>query len=149
MCKKKCKNLKLYICLAASLALSIFFLLNFKIIIVEGNSMQPTFNNGKILLAKKGGAFNKNDIIVFKYKDELLVKRIIAVGKDIVTLCDSSIYINDVKISPFSYEGDKKEYNLKDDYFFVIGDNYQQSIDSRSFGPVSKENIIGKVMFYD
>jgi len=111
--------------------------------------MQPTFNNGKILLAKKGGAFNKNDIIVFKYKDELLVKRIIAVGKDIVTLCDSSIYINDVKISPFSYEGDKKEYNLKDDYFFVIGDNYQQSIDSRSFGPVSKENIIGKVMFYD
>ena len=109
--------------------------------------MQPTFNDGKILLVKRREIVDINDIIVFSQEGELCVKRVIAVGEDVVSLSDGSIYINGVEVSPFSYEGDKEEYKLEDDYFFVIGDNYQQSVDSRSFGPVSKESIIGVVMF--
>lgn len=52
-----------------------------------------------------------------------------------------------LQIRDKEYEQQKKEINTMSDYYFFIGDNMPVSVDSRAFGPISKKNIVGKVLF--
>lgn len=106
--------------------------------------MAPTFRNNEITLLVKKTIINKNDVIVFKKDDTIYIKRVIAKFGDNVKLHDGHIYINGINQMPYTYDGDNMEYNLHENEYFVIGDNYNNSVDSRVYGLINSSNVIGK-----
>ncbi len=130
--------------------------------IVQGNSMNPTLKNNDRLFVNKIAYFFKEpcygDIIIFHppipgRKNELFIKRIIAQPGDRFRIEDGNVYINDEKIEEnyiYPEEYQEKRYvitsgKVPPDMVFVMGDNRNDSNDSRCFGFVPKESIKGKV----
>jgi signal peptidase I len=108
--------------------------------------MEPTFKNNQITFLIKNTNVNKNDIIVFKKDDTVYIKRVIAQSNDSVELHDGYVYINGVKYISYTYNGENITYTLHENQFFVIGDNYNNSIDSRVFGLINSDQIIGQAI---
>lgn len=132
---------------------------------VSGRSMDPTFKDGdyiftdKITYRLREPA--KGDIIVLKNpRDESqdFIKRIMAVPGDTIKVEGSAVYINGEKLNEkylpagrptpagsFLLEG--TEVKAGPNQYFVIGDNREHSSDSREWGAITKQEIIGKVFF--
>ena len=70
-----------------------------------------------------------------------------AVGGDTVRLEDGKIYINQIACNDYRYEGEAKSYTLAENEIFVLGDNTNNSRDSRTFGPIKLEQIQFKYLF--
>lgn len=113
--------------------------------------MEPTLKSHQLVLVKRTAAsIQRDDIIVFRVDETVYIKRVVAVAGDTVQLKDSRVYINHVYLSPYTCDADiAAAYNLEADHYFVLGDNDGASIDSRDFGIISKEHIIGKVILFD
>ena len=116
---------------------------------VNGTSMEKTLKNGEIMLLYKLAKIEKEDIVVIdKTVDgSNIIKRVIAMPGQKIKCEDGIIYINDKKYADkyaFGITSDFKEVTLKDDEYFVLGDNRLVSEDSRYFGPVKKKHIMGK-----
>jgi len=133
---------------------------------VKGDSMYPNLHDGEYLItnviAQKLGDPTIGEIIVFKAPNEPdkdFIKRIIGVAGDSVSINDGSVYLNGKKLNEDAYlSSEVKTYGgsfLKEGdsvtvppgYFFVMGDNRSYSSDSREWGFVPKENIIGNSIF--
>ena len=122
---------------------------------IIGASMEPTLDDGSYVLVNKlDKRLDKGDIVILHHgilDGEYLVKRVIAIENDYLEITEGKVYINGVKIEePYvkeewyhgSYSGVIPEAHI-----FVMGDNRNRSIDSRSFGLVKLENATGKVLF--
>jgi len=132
---------------------------------VKGASMDPTFENGDYILTSKiayrFGSPQKGDVVVFsslKNKDIDFIKRIVGIPGDRVMVKESKVFVNDVlydeeyiNVDTAIFEGGFMEegidFEVPDGYVFVFGDNRPRSSDSREFGPIPFENIIGKVIY--
>lgn len=132
---------------------------------VSGNSMVPTFKNGDFILTDKlsyrFGDPKKGDIIVLKNpRDETqdFIKRIIATPGDSLRIENFSILINsqtlpepylptDTKTRSGNFLTEGSEVKVGPNQYFVFGDNRNHSSDSREWGAVTKEEIVGKVFF--
>ena len=119
---------------------------------VDGASMDKTLENGQILLLYKLGNVKRYDIVVLdeEIEDEIIIKRIIGMPNDTVEIKNGKIYVNDEEIEEEYAYGQTSDYDkitLKDDEYFILGDNRPISKDSRYFGPVKEDEIIGKVIF--
>lgn len=144
---------------------------------VKGPSMFPTFSDGDILLVSKINywldlifsdhsffEYKRGDIVVFyipSRQNEEVVKRIIGIPGDKIAIRDGLILINDKVIQenylPFGTKTDGGDFLsnwgesliVPQDSYFVLGDNRNNSIDSRSslLGFVNKKDIKGKVFF--
>ncbi len=112
--------------------------------------MEPTLKSHQLVLVKRTAAsIQRDDIIVFRVDETVYIKLVVAVAGDTVQLKDSRVYINHVYLSPYTCDADiAAAYNLEADQYFVLGDNDGASIDSRDFGIISKEHIIGKVILF-
>lgn len=126
--------------------------------VVDGDSMNNTLQNGDILLTDNLKTPERFDVIVFKHdKTENYIKRIIAVEGDViyndehgnVWLKKSGEEQATVLVEPYLMEGAKTEIQfyceVKKDEYFVMGDNRENSKDSRIIGVVKKEQITGVV----
>lgn len=148
MDQKITKRILFYITISIILILS-----PYRLIVIKGDSMLPTYKNNQIVLAKKTDNYKKNDIVIFKSEDEFLIKRILYIGGDHIYfyLKNEKIYIDnsyDV-VNSFKQENNNVHlYNsvVPEDHYFVVGDNLNHSDDSRRFGWISKEDIIYKVI---
>jgi signal peptidase I len=96
----------------------------------------------------------RGDVIVFKYpKDPSrdFIKRVIGVPGDTVSIHDGTVYVNgsalDEDYLDETTRGPLQDTVVPEDSYFVMGDNRSNSSDSRSWGFVPEENIIGKAMF--
>lgn len=119
---------------------------------VDGNSMNETLKDGNILLLYKLGDIKRYDIIVLDElkEDEIIIKRVIGLPNDTVAIKNGKIYINDEAIDDqyaYGETSDMDKITLEDDEYFILGDNRLISKDSRYFGPVKKEEIVGVVVF--
>lgn len=119
---------------------------------VDGASMDKTLENGQILLLYKLGSIKRFDIVVLdeEIEDEIIIKRIIGMPNDTVEIKNGKIYVNDEEIEEEYAYGQTSDYDkitLKDDEYFILGDNRPISKDSRYFGPVKEDEIIGKIIF--
>lgn len=132
---------------------------------VSGNSMVPTFKNEDYLITEKVsyrfGSPKRGDVIVLKNpKDESqdFIKRIIALPGDTIRIENNTIFINNQAISePYLPAGTKTRtgsfltegstVKAGPNQYFVLGDNREHSSDSREWGGVTKEEIVGKAFF--
>ena len=125
---------------------------------VDGSSMVPTLKDNDILLLKKyDHSYERFDVVVLNYNDEKLVKRIVGLPGETITYYNNILFINGKKVEEnFLPENiETSDFNLNqigyakipDGYYFVVGDNRGDSLDSRYIGLISKKDIEGTVNF--
>ena len=125
----------------------ILFLVFFKIIIVSGQSMAPTLDDGAILLISKvNSEYLRDDIVVFEKDDTTMIKRVIGVPGDTIELKDKHVYRNNIRLNIDYDVNESVVIILNEEEYFVVGDNYGNSYDSRNYGSINKQSIIGKVL---
>lgn len=134
---------------------------------VKGASMEPNFHDHEYLIIDEVSyRFNepgRGDIIVFRYPknpQEYFIKRVIGLPGETVEIKDGEVIVKNAQYpegvvldedylpeETKTYSGYIKDtVTLEDDEFFVLGDNRNSSKDSRSFGPVNRSFITGRVM---
>jgi signal peptidase I len=130
---------------------------------IPSPSMEPTLGVGdRVLVNKLSYNFhdvNRGDVVVFErppgasngengeIKD--LIKRVIAIGGDTIEARDGNVYVNDKQIEENYLEPGTPTDNLPlttipDGRVFVMGDNRTNSEDSRIFGPIDEDDIVGR-----
>lgn len=119
---------------------------------VDGASMDQTLEDGQILLLYKLANIDYGDIVVLdeEKEGEIIIKRIIGMPGDTVSIKDNTVYVNGEELEEdyaYGETSDYEEITLGDDEYFILGDNRPISKDSRYFGPVKEDEIIGKVIF--
>ncbi|HNN14519.1 MAG TPA: signal peptidase I [Anaerolineales bacterium] len=123
---------------------------------VDGFSMRPTLDDGEFLLVNKlsykWNDFSRGDIVVFHFPlnpEEELIKRVIGLPGDHVVVRNSRVYVNDelvqegyIEQAPL-YTG---EWFVTQDHLFVLGDNRNNSNDSKDWGMLPMENVVGRAV---
>ncbi len=143
-----------------------FFVID--IVHVSGSSMMPAIKSGDVLVVNKlafgldkpfgdslllrWGEPSADDVVIFMRDGNMVVKRVVAVGGTALeysTLSGYNLIVSGARV-PLSAE---QFYRMKscnrvpDGTVFVLGDNFEVSVDSRSYGFVPINNILGKVIF--
>ena len=133
---------------------------------VDGPSMDNTLKDGYILILNKIGykksEINRYDIVVADVcldgtnsckKKERVVKRVIGLPNETIYAKDGKVYVNDEPVDDSFVSSNTEDFEL-DNFikipagtYFIMGDNRSISLDSRVFGPVKKEQIVGKASF--
>ena len=121
---------------------------------VQGASMCPTYQEGQFILLLREKEYNRGDVVGVEYsageEKTTLLKRIIAIGGDVVSCKYGQLYVNGQKISESDHTvgktSDIPAQTVPDGSVYLLGDNREHSMDSRSFGCMSCEDIIGKVV---
>ena len=151
--------------IAAAVFLVIYIFL-FRPFEVKGESMYPNFYDKEYvitnLIALRLGPPKLGDVIVFKAPPDPskdYIKRVIGMPGDTIYLKDGYIYINNKRLDESAYlKPDVKTYagqflvenkpvTVPEGYYFVMGDNRLFSSDSREWGFVKQQDIIGESMF--
>jgi signal peptidase I len=132
--------------------------------VVKGQSMFPTLENNNGIVVTKTTSIDRFDMIVFDApdKDSKYVKRVIGVPGDRIEMIDDILYVND-KTYKEEYVNRDEEYDqmtenfsledvagvtkVPEGHYFVLGDNRTHSKDSRRFGLISEDSIVGEVKF--
>ena len=119
---------------------------------VDGASMNPTLEDGEILILKKyDRSLERFDIVVLDYNGEKLVKRVIGLPGEKIAYKDNKLYVDGKRVKePFEHEVTddfELEEQIPEGYYFVLGDNRINSTDSRMIGAISKEQIQGTTNF--
>ncbi len=134
----------------------------FQPFIVSGSSMEPTYYTGDYLIIDElGYRFsepNRGDVIVFSYPqnpEQKFIKRIIGLpgetieikgGKVFVQQKEKNFELQELYLPPSSMTIEEKRLSLGSEEYFVMGDNRMASYDSRKWGALPKDKIIGRVL---
>ena len=123
---------------------------------IYGSSMTPTLQDGQIVVTVKTSSFEQGDIVAFYHGNKLLIKRYIAGSGEWVNIDeDGNVTVNGETLDePYITEKAYGETNIElpyqvpDNRIFVMGDNRDVSIDSRSttVGCIADDQIVGKVV---
>lgn len=123
---------------------------------VDGPSMNDTLHDGDILLLDKyDNKYERFEIVVFNYNGERLIKRVIGLPGEVVSYKNNKLYINGNEIEDNYGLGYTEDFELKDlnltkipdNEYLLMGDNRNDSLDSRYFGTISKDKILGSVKY--
>ena len=124
---------------------------------VVGPSMTPTLKEGSVVVVNKlKKNFKREDVIVLSQDEKYMIKRVIGLPGEYIQYKDNVLYINgerydekylkdDVITEDFKLE-DINETIIPEGMYLVLGDNRMDSMDSRDYGLVSKEKVVGKVI---
>jgi signal peptidase I len=119
--------------------------------------MEPGIHQNEYLLVSKAVYLfqqpQRGDVVVFHYPLDIhkdFIKRIIGIPGDTIQITKTTVSINSRIIvepytsHPFTY--DRNTWKLGPEQFFVMGDNRDNSFDSRDWGPLERSYIVGKVV---
>lgn len=123
---------------------------------IAGTSMEPNLNDGDIVLLVKTDHLKTGDLCAFYYSNKILIKRVIATPGDYLWIeSDGTVFVNGTELEePYLTEKALGEcdisfpYQVPENAFFMMGDQRETSIDSRSsvIGCISSDHIIGKIL---
>ena len=123
---------------------------------ITGTSMEPSLNDGNIVVLVKTGKLETGDLCAFYYSNKILIKRIIATPGDYIWIDpDGTVNLNGEKLDePYITSKALGEcdiefpYQVPENAYFMMGDHRETSIDSRTskIGCISKDEIIGKII---
>lgn len=129
---------------------------------IDGPSMQPSFQAGQFLVVSRVsyllGNPERGDVVVFNAPgyaedDPPLIKRLIGMPGDTVEIRNAEVYVNGQRMNePYIKEACRANrcqdevWELGPDQYFLMGDNRNNSKDSRAFGPVPRERIVGEAL---
>jgi signal peptidase I len=149
------------------IATCVFFVIYFfiaQLLKVSGDSMLPTFEDGEQIIAEKVSIkvkpLTRGELIIFRHpqqKDILLIKRVIGLPNETIKISKGKVLINGIELSePYLAENtvtqEEKvllngiDYKIPSNAYVVMGDNRSMSADSRTWGPVSKDDLVGRVV---
>ena len=141
----------LVVAAAAVLAAMLFF----PIFRVTGSSMEPTLDPKEIVVCLKSSRLQSGDLVAFYYNNKVLLKRVIGTAGDTIEIDDSgNVFVNGSQLDePYIMEKSLGQcdidfpYQVPDNRIFVMGDNRETSVDSRTtaVGCIADEYVIGKV----
>lgn len=121
--------------------------------IVTGHSMSPTLPNGTLFFTRRPSRkkLTSGRIVTFD-GDMPMVKRIIGCPGDVVEMRGRSVFVNgrqllEPYIIPPNEDYDHEQTTLCAGEYYVLGDNRQNSVDSRFFGPIQRSEIDGVMLF--
>ena len=124
---------------------------------IAGISMEPSLNDGDIVVLMKTDRLHTGDLCAFYYSNKILIKRIIGVPGDYLWINDDgTVYLNGSELmEPYVSEKALGEcdtefpYQVPENSYFMMGDHRETSIDSRSsvIGCIAEDQIIGKILF--
>ena len=125
---------------------------------VKGNSMAPTLENGQVVLCfHLQKEYKRGDIVSVRMPDgEYLVKRVIAVQGDEVDIQGGKVFVNG-RAEPDTYYHEETipvenaihfPLTIDEGMIFLLGDNRETSVDSRTYGPFASSQTKGKVLFF-
>ena len=138
----------------------------FSPMMVQGESMQPTFEDNDKIIVAKNSKIERFDMIVFhaKYRNENHIKRVIGLPGDIVEMKDDRLIINGKEYKENYLQRNKESIAMSEhltedftlqnwadnakvpaDSLFVLGDNRRRSSDGREYGFIKKDSVIGEV----
>jgi len=124
---------------------------------IAGTSMEPNLKDGDIVLLVKKKDLQRGDLCAFYYSNKILIKRVIAVPGDYIWIeADGTVYLNgEVLEEPYLTKKALGEcdvefpYQVPENKYFVMGDQRETSIDSRSsvIGCIPEDQLVGKIVF--
>lgn len=130
---------------------------------VSGKSMLNTLHHDDMLMVNKIGkhftSYKRGQIVILDapdYPNRLYVKRVVGIPGDTISLKDNKVYLNGEELQePYTSvdytlpENGGLEWQLSENEYFVMGDNRLEgaSNDSRNFGPITKDEIVGHAFF--
>lgn len=123
---------------------------------IAGTSMAPTLNDGDIVLMFKTDRLETGDLCAFYYSNKILIKRVIGTPGDYLWIePDGTVFLNGAPLDePYLTQKALGEcdvtfpYQVPENAFFMIGDQRETSIDSRSsvIGCITTDHLIGKIL---
>lgn len=150
--KKVIKEIVPYIIIIVGVLLIKKFI--FTPVIVNGDSMMNTLHDKDVMILNKIGkrinGLERFDIVVIQTNQNKIIKRVIGLPGETIEYKNNKLYINDkeIKDSYGTYETyDFEKIEIPEGYYFVLGDNRTDSIDSRILGVISDDAILGKTSF--
>ena len=132
----------MFVTLGSLFAFAVFSYFNFRSVVVSGQSMLPTFNSGDHVLVCSAywlvGPVKPKDVVVVKSPEDggFIIKRVYKLAGQVV----------DWYNIPKTWSLKSGQYIVPQGCIYVLGDNREVSEDSRAFGPVEDNDIIGKVV---
>ena len=120
---------------------------------VNGRSMNNTLKDGDIMILNIIGYKTSNlkrfDIVVVDNGKDYLIKRVIGLPGEEVEYIDNKLYINGKLVKDKYGNGNTSNFKVKvkNNSYFVLGDNREDSLDSRYYGFFNKKKILGKTNF--
>jgi signal peptidase I len=156
------RQLRLLVCVLLWSVLSYFFISHFVLMAVEikGGSMSPTLIDGERYLLYRCTYLvrtpRKGEIVVIKDPEDhgLSIKRIVGLPDELVEMRTDGLYVNNARITePYliskytlgPHYQPTKPILLAKGHYFVLGDNRNNSADSRIYGPVQRSEILGVI----
>lgn len=130
----------------------LIFLINTQVLLISyipSESMEPTIKTGRFVLNTRiFQRIERDDIVVFQHDDIYMIKRVIGLPGETLEIKNNQIYIDGKEIScPYIKEPMQTE-NMKikipKDSYFLMGDNRNNSLDSRYYGPIQGDKIKAK-----
>ena len=124
--------------------------------VVSGTSMYPTLNNSDIVLCSslRTGEVRRGDVVVARtvweevpWLRKSIVKRVIGIPGDTISIRAGGVYVNGTLCDKYGVGltlPDVEEFVLGPDQYYLLGDNRENSKDSRQIGPVDRADIVSK-----
>ncbi len=124
---------------------------------IYGSSMTPTLVEGDVVVTLKTSDMHRGDIVSFYYSNRILVKRVIGLPLDTISIDnDGNVYVNGAYVEePYLSEKALGECDIEFPYtvpeasYFVMGDHRATSIDSRTTAVscITQDEIVGKIIY--